>query len=212
MPELDEQEIKIVRELIRNPRASDNQISKRTRVPVMSVNRKRKALEQKGMLNYYVDIKHGEDGTGDFHAEQLYCIKFKIGLTRQEFLKKTREIKTLQKFNSEHIVNSYLGEKDGHLALMMVANAHTGQDLAESFNGHIVPMFKNNFGDDCIVSTDTIRILEPIREHHNYIHEVNMEKGKIKDDWPDDFIFVDRKSFYKLHKESNINNNRKNNQ
>ena len=53
MRQLDEQERRIVRELIKDPRISDNQIAKNTRVPVMTVNRKRKLLEEKGLLNYY---------------------------------------------------------------------------------------------------------------------------------------------------------------
>jgi DNA-binding Lrp family transcriptional regulator len=204
MSRLDEQEIKIIRELIRNPRSSDNNISKRTGVPVMSVNRKRKALEEAGIIRYYTDIEHGENGTDDFHAEQMYCVKFKIGITAQEFINKIRNDKTLNRFNAEHIVFSYVGEKDGHLAFIMVINAHTEADLTESFNGYIVPMLKKNFGEDSIIAIETIKILEPVREHHNYIHGVNMEKGKIKDDWPNDFIFVDRKSFYKLNNNSNI--------
>lgn len=204
MKKLDEQEIKIVRELIRNPRISDNQISKKTGVPVMSVNRKRKALEESGMLSYFADIKHGDEGTEDFHVKQLYCIKFRVGITRQEFLEKAQVDRKQKKFNSEHVITSYIGEKDGHLALMMIVNAHTEQDLNESFNAHIVPNLKKNHGDDCIISIDTIRILEPFREHHNYIHGINMEKGKITEDWPNDYIFVDRKSFHKPPSETSL--------
>ncbi len=196
MHKLDEQEVKIIREIIRNPRSSDNAVSKKTKVPVMTVNRKRKSLEEKGLLKYYASIVHGEDGTNDFHAEQLYVIKLKIGITAQEFLTKIRDDKALQHFNSEHIMMSYLGEKDGHLALMMVVNAYNEQELTESFNGFIIPMLKKHFGDDCIISVETLRIIEPIRKHHNYIPGVNLEKGRIKEDWPDDYIFVDRESFH----------------
>lgn len=204
MPELDDQEVMIIRELIRNPRISDNGISKRTGVPVMTVNRKRKSLEENDMISYYTDLRHGDGGTEDFYAKQLYIIKFKIGITRQVFLDNVRKDKDLKKFNAEHIVTSFLGEKDGHLAIMMMVNAHTEQDLTESFNGQIVPMLRRNFGDDCIISTDTLRILEPIREHHNYINGVNMKNGKIDDAWPTDCIFVDRKSFEKPPTQSKL--------
>ena len=50
---LDNQEIKIVKALIRNPRISDNQIGLRTGVPIRTVNRKRKKMEEKGLLKYY---------------------------------------------------------------------------------------------------------------------------------------------------------------
>ncbi len=206
MPKLDDQEVMIIRELIRNPKISDNGIAKRTGVPVMTVNRKRKSLEDKNMISYYADLRHGEGGTEDFYAKQLYIIKFKIGITRQAFLDNIRKDKDLRKFNAEHIVSSHLGEKDGHLAMMMMLNAHTEQDLTESFNGQIVPMLRRNFGDDCIISIDTLRILEPIREHHNYITDVNMKNGKIDDSWPSDYIFVDRKSFERLPTQSKLLN------
>jgi DNA-binding Lrp family transcriptional regulator len=196
MVELDEQEVKIIRELIRNPRISDNQISKNTRVPVMSVNRKRKNLEEKGLISYYADFKHGENGSEDFHVKQLYIVKCKIGLTKKEFLTKIRNDKTLRKFNSEYVVESHVGEKDGHLAILTVLNAKNQSELTESFNGKIFPMLKNNFGNDCIVSTDTVTISETIREHHNYIHKVNIVKGVLDKGWPNEYLFVDRKSFH----------------
>ena len=204
MSQLDEQEVKIVRELIRNPRISDNALSKKTGVPVMTVNRKRKTLEESGMISYYTDLRHGDGGTEDFHAKQMYMIKFRIGITRQEFLNNMRKDRSLRRFNAEHIVMSYLGEKDGHLALIMIVNARTEQDLNESFNGHIVPMLKRNYGEDCIMSIDTTRVLEPIRQHHNYLDGVNMTKGRIEDNWPNEYIFVDRKSFEKPAEQSKL--------
>ena len=195
MPSLDKHEVKIARELIRNPRISDNGIAKKTGVPVMTVNRKRKSLEERGMINYYVDLNHGSHGTEDFFAKQLYIIKFKIGITQTTFTENIRKDKSMKKTNAEHVVISYLAEKDGHLADIILLTARTEPELNEVFNGEIVPMFKRNFGDDCIMSIDTVRILEPLRKNHNYIFGLNLENGKIKDDWPDDYIFVDRESF-----------------
>ena len=195
MPSLDRHEVQIARELIRNPRISDNGIAKKTKVPVMTVNRKRKALEENGVINYYADLNHGSGGTEDFFAKQMYIIKFKIGITRQNFIDKIRNDKSLKKSNAEHIVISYLGEKDGHLSNIFLLTARSEPELNEVFNGEIVPMFRRNFGEDGIISIDTVKILEPIRKNHNYIFGVNLEKGKIKDDWPDDYIFVDRESF-----------------
>ena len=201
MVNLDNQEIKIIKELIKNSRISDNQISKNTKVPVMSVNRKRKILEEKGIISYYVDIKHGEGGTEDFHVKQLYIIKFKIGLTKKIFLEKIKEDKTLKRFNSEYVVESHIGEKEGHLAITTLLNAKNQSELTENFNGKIIPMLKNNFGEDCIISVDTVTISEPIREHHNYIHGVNMKKGIIDPSWPEDYIFVNRESFHKQNEQ-----------
>ena len=143
----------------------------------MSVNRKRKILEEKGIISYYADIKHGDNGSEDFHVKQLYIIKFKIGLTKKEFLTKIKEDKTLKKFNSEYVVESHIGEKEGHLAVTTLLNAKDQAERTESFNGKIIPMLKKNFGDDAIISVDTVTISEPIREHHNYIHGVNIKNG-----------------------------------
>ena len=56
---LDEQEIKIVRELIKDPRLSDNKPAKKTGIPVMTVNRKRKRLGAEKLLRYYVSLDKG---------------------------------------------------------------------------------------------------------------------------------------------------------
>ena len=84
--ELSESEKKIVRELVKNPRISDNQLSKNTQIPVMTVNRKRKSLERDGYLRYFTSLDTGEHGTGKYKAKQMYIIKFKIGITRQDFI------------------------------------------------------------------------------------------------------------------------------
>lgn len=199
---LDDFEVKIIRELIRNPRFSDNQISKNTQIPAMTVNRKRKNLEKIGLINYYTDVKHGINGTGDHNAKQLYIIKFKAGITKSEFLKKTIHDPKLKKFYPEHITLSYLGEKDGHFSMMMVLNALSESDLVESFNGHIIPVFKQNFGNDAILEIITFRISESLRVHHNYLPNINMENGIIKKDWSDDYLFVNVESFYKTEQKN----------
>jgi len=50
---LDDKEVLIVKELIKNPRSSDNGISKITKIPVKTVNRKRKGLESRNLISYY---------------------------------------------------------------------------------------------------------------------------------------------------------------
>lgn len=191
MRKFDEQEVKIVRELIRNPRISDNQIAKRTRVPVMTVNRKRKKMQEEGLVRYYTSVQHQEECTGAFHARELYIIKFKIGITREMYLDKLAEDKELLGFSAEHISESFVGEKDGRLALMMIVDSKTESELVESFNGKIIPNIKKNLGEDSIKEVITMRINIPLRLHHNYIPRFNMEKGKIRDSWLDDWIFVE---------------------
>ncbi len=196
MKKFDSQEIKILRELIRNPRCSDNKISKKTGVPVTTVNRKRKALEKDNMIRYYADLNRRDSETDDSSVSQMYIIKLKIGITGTEFLEKILTDNNMRRFNSEHIATSYLSEKDGHLAIILIMEAHTEQAMTESFNGIVVPMLKRNYGDDCIKSVETTRILETVRNHHNYIPKINMKNGKITENWPDEYIFVDRASFH----------------
>ncbi|MBD3163760.1 winged helix-turn-helix transcriptional regulator [Candidatus Woesearchaeota archaeon] len=192
MRELDGQEKTIVRELIRNPRSSDNKIAKKTGIPVMSVNRKRKQLEGEGYLKYFTSLDTGEHGTGKFEAKQLYIIKFKIGITREQFISEVEEDKRLLAFSSYYISLSYLGEKDGHLTYMLILDAETESKLMDEFNARLVPYIKERFGEDCIREVITMRITNTLRRHHNYIPMLNMRNGVIKKDWPDEYIFVDK--------------------
>ncbi len=192
--ELDESERKIVRELIKNPRNSDNQIAKNTKVPVMTVNRKRKLLEKEGLLKYFASFDTGEFGTGTFKAKQLYIIKFKAGITRGEYITKIEEDQKTMGFNAMYISMSYLGEKDGHLALIIVLDAETDSLLVDEFNGKVLPHLKEKLGNDCIREIITTKISNTIRRHHNYLLGINMENGIMKKDWPDELIFVDQLS------------------
>ena len=190
--ELDESEIKIIRELIKNPRISDNQVSKNTNIPVMTVNRKRKQLEKENLLRYFTSFDTGEFGTGMFKAKQLYIIRFRTGYTRSEFLDKVEKDKKSQQFNSSYVSLSYLGEKDGRLALIMILDAETDSLLVDEFNGKILPHLKEKLGNDCIQEIITTKISNTLRRHHNYLPDINMENGIIKKDWPDEWIFVDK--------------------
>ena len=187
---LDESEIKIIRELIRNPRSSDSQISKKTKIPVMTVNRKRKKLENRKLLRYYASIDKGEFGLPIFGARQLYIIKFKIGITREKYLKVMEADEKWRLFNSQYISMAYLGEKDGHLALVIILDAKDDSRLVEEFNGVIVPFITSKLGSNAIEEISTASLSRLIRIHHNYLPYLNMEKGHIKDSWPDDLIFV----------------------
>ena len=187
---LDEQESKIVRELIRDPRLSDNKIAKRTKVPVMTVNRKRKRLEQEKLLRYYASLDKGEFGLKIFDAKKAYILMFKMGITRQKYLDVLEEDPMWRMLNSRFISLAYLGEKDGHLALMIILDAPEKDALVEEFNGKIVPFLRGKLGEDSIVNVMTMSLDKLVRVHHNYMPAINMENGRIKREWPDDFIFV----------------------
>ncbi len=190
--ELEDTERTIIRELIKNPRVSDNQIAKNTKVPVMTVNRKRKHLESEGLLRYFTSVDTGEHGTGKYKAKQLYIIKFKLGITRKQFIDEVENDRTTLRFSACYISLSYLGEKDGHLTYMCIMDAETESKLMDEFNGKLIPQLKSKFGDDCVREIITMRITNTLRRHHNYIPSVNMEKGVIKKDWPSEYLFIDQ--------------------
>lgn len=201
---IDEQEEKIIRELIKNPRVSDNQISKKTKVPAMTVNRKRKKLEEQELIRYFTSVNTGEEGTGEFIAKELYIIKFRIGLTKKVFLSKVHQDNRVRSFFSNHVEYSFLGEKDGHLALAAILAAKTEAELMEIFNGKLIPFFRENFGEEGVREVMTMNISEPIRMHHNYLPSINMECGKLKEGWSDDWIFTGKQSERYLLKQKNI--------
>lgn len=186
----DEKEEKILKELIKNPRVSDNQIAKNAKIPVMTVNRKRKKLEEDDKVLY---MSYVNNLNSDYNARQLYTIKFKSGITRELYINKIQNDYKFKEIYSNYVSDSYLGEKDGHLALIMSIDASSESELVEIFNGLIVKSLKSNFGDDSILEIVTTRISLPIRLHHNYLPLINMEKGTIKKNWNDDYIFVEKK-------------------
>jgi DNA-binding Lrp family transcriptional regulator len=191
MRQLDDQEKKIVRELIKDPRLSDNQISKNTKVPVMTVNRKRKLLEEQGLLNYYCYLDTSRYGLDLLPARQLYMIKFKIGITKKDFIDKLMKEPQMKTFFTVHEHESFVGEKDGQLIYSVIIEGGKGNEIVEIFNGHIVPMMYRLFGQDCITETFAFRLTTQLRILHNYMPLLNIDKGKIKKGWPDEFIFVD---------------------
>ncbi|MFT4312332.1 MAG: winged helix-turn-helix transcriptional regulator [Candidatus Woesearchaeota archaeon] len=187
---LDEQERVIIKELMKNPRATDNAIGKCTGVPVMTVNRKRKKLEEKGILRYFATIDRRRLGV--FEAHQLYIIKLRAGITKQQYMQSVEQDAKIRMSNTKYIGTTYVGERDGHLAIIFLLDGFSQDELVNEFNGRIVPYFHECFGKDAIVSIETVPITERIRVHHNYLPSINMENGIVKQTWPDEYMFVDR--------------------
>jgi len=190
MQKFDKQEEKILKELIRNPRTSDNQIAKNTRIPVTSVNRKRKQLEENGFIHYYVEVIDEGLDKGQHNTRQLYIIKFKEGITRQKYIEEIKKSENFRKVNPRYHAESFLGEKDGRFAIILIVEAKSEDELIEIFNGSIIPEIKKRHGNDCINDIITAKVTFPFRVHHNYIPIFNMEKGTIKKDWLNEWIFI----------------------
>ncbi len=188
MREIDWQENKILTELVKNARISDNEISRRTRIPLKTVNRKRKKLEEEGLLYYFTYIDNSSSGTGLFRSRKLYIVKLKKGILRQKVIEAMLETKDNNTF-IKNIYEAHIGELDGHNALFFVIESSKEHDIVEIYNSEIVPTIERLLGD-CIESTQVLGITTPIRIMHNYLPLANMEKGTIKEDFPNDKVFV----------------------
>lgn len=189
MNTLDINDLLIVRELIRNPRVSDNRISRRTGIPVRTVNRKRKRMEELELISYYTQLDMGANGTGRFPSRHLYLITFKLGITQETLIREIHEERNVRTVFTELIYESHIAEIDGHTALVMIIEGRTDDEINAGFNSRIVPSLQKNHGRDSIVNVSTIRLGPSIRLFHNYIPMVNMKKGFLKDSWRNEAIF-----------------------
>jgi DNA-binding Lrp family transcriptional regulator len=187
---LDDQEKLIVRALIRDPRLSDNQIGKLTSVPTPSVRRKRKKLEEAGLLSYFAALDMQESGTGTFGARHLYVIKFRIGITVKQLVDEIKNEPNVRTIFTDLIYESHIAEIEGRVALVMIIEGKNAADIVENVQGNIVPSLRKNHGPDSIEEISTIRLLNPVRIFHNYVPLVNMRQGVLNSDWPKDAVFV----------------------
>ena len=190
MRTFDEQERAILKALIRNPRRNDNYISKITGVPTPTVRRKRKRLEDEGLLNYFAAIDMQETGTGTFGARHMYIIKFRIGVTVRQIVDEIKSEPNVRSVFTDLIYESHIAETDGHVTLVMIIEGKNDADIIENVQGKIIPSLRKNHGPDSIEQISTLRLLSPIRVFHNYVPMVNMDKGVLRSDWTDEAILV----------------------
>lgn len=185
----DEQEKLLLKELVKNPRISDNQIAINTKIPVKTINRKRKKLENKDILRYATYINYGEDGTNKFGACRFYIITFKYGISKTMFDQRLSEFGT-NNIEIKHINSIFTGEINGRFALIMLLKSRVENDIIEIFNIDIVSKLKTVFGEDAIHNTNVIPINDFIKIHHNYFYKKNIKDGIIKKSWPESHIYV----------------------
>ncbi len=188
---LNNQDIKVIRALIRNPKLSDNKIGIMTGVPIRTVNRKRKKMEEQGILNYYTELNMGQTGTQRFNAKHMYVVKFKIGISQKQVISEVKEEPNVSTVFTEFIYESHIAEIEGHTALVLFIEGASDDEINNKFNEIIIPSLEKNHGAGSIIQITTIRIGKTIRLFHNYLPMVNLNKGKIKNNWDDSAIFVD---------------------
>ena len=185
----DAKETKMLSELIRNPRSSDNKIASRAKLPVATVNRKRKELEQRGILTYFAHVNNWKDGTQVFSARQMYMIKLRYGITRKQFLDAFYQPGELTPLFLKHVVSSDLGEMNGQLVFIITVESRIDTDILEIFNAEIAPMLDRHFGKGSIQESISLPLTQSLTMLHNY-NKFNLDSGKIRDNWPNDKVFV----------------------
>jgi DNA-binding Lrp family transcriptional regulator len=187
---LDEQERLIVRQLIRDPRESDNGVGEATGVNVRTVGRKRQRLEQAGVLSYFTHLDLSASGTGEYNSRHLYTIKFRIGVSYKQLLEDIKREPFVRSVFTEVIFESHIAEIDGKLAMLLFIDGASDIDIVQTVQEKLIPSLENNHGKGSIEEVSTVRILSPVRSMRNYILPVNIESGYIRRDWPDEAIYV----------------------
>ena len=190
MKQLDQQERLIVRQLIRDPRESDNGIGEVTGVNVRTVGRKRQRLEQSGVLSYFTHVDLSASGTGEYNTRHLYIIKFRIGVTYRQLLEDIKREPFVRSIFTEIIFESHIAEIDGKLAMLLFIDGASDTDIVQTVQEKLIPSLERNHGVGSIEEVSTMRVLSPVRAMRNYILPVNILHGYIRKDWPDEAIFV----------------------
>lgn len=190
MRELDDQERLIVRQLIRDPRESDNGVGEITGVNVRTVGRKRQRLEEEGILSYYTQLDLSAQGTGQFNSRHVYIIKFRIGVTFKQLTDDIRREPFVRSIFTEIIFESHIAEIDGKLAMLLFIDGASDTEIVQTVQEKLIPSLLRNHGENSIEEISTIRLLSPVRVMRNYLPFVNMHEGYIRKDWPDEAIYV----------------------
>jgi len=190
MRDLDDQERLIIRELIRDPRESDNGIGEATGVNVRTVGRKRQRLEQDGILSYHTQVDLTENGTGQFTARHAYVIKFRLGVTVKQVEDDIRREPFVRSIFTEMLFESHIAEIDGKVAMLLFIDGASDADIVHRVQEKLIPSLLRNHGEGSIVEVSTMRLLKPVRVMRNYLPFVNMQDGYIRKDWPDEAIYV----------------------
>jgi DNA-binding Lrp family transcriptional regulator len=190
MRELDDQERLIIRQLIRDPRESDNGIGELTKVNVRTVGRKRHRLEHEGVLSYYTHVDLSASGTGQFTARHLYIIKFRVGISLKQIAEDIKREPFVRSIFTEIIFESHVAEIDGKLAMLLFIDGESDTDIFQTVQEKLIPSLLRNHGENSIEAVETMRLMAPVRLMRNYLPFVNMQSGYLKKDWPDEAIYV----------------------
>jgi DNA-binding Lrp family transcriptional regulator len=190
MRDFDDQEMRIARALIRNPRLSDNRLGEEYDIPVRTVSRKRGRLEEEGLLRYFAEVDTSAAGSGHFPCSHMYIIRFRVGVTVRAIEEEIRSEPNVRTVFTESIYESFVAEIDGRVALVMIVAGTSDADIVDRVQDQIVPSLEKNHGRDSIEGVSTIRLLSRVRLLRNYLPSVNMDRGRLRPDWSPDAVFI----------------------
>ena len=180
----------ILKELIKNPRVSDNKISKITKIPVKTVNRRRKYLEENNLVTYSTFVNNFSKGTDRFSATCMYGLHFKFGITKER-IKGIILSDIYRKHPAiiKHIMFDFVGEKEGSVVYTIILVSRASADFIEILNAEIIPFFSNALKVDCIAKVEEMTIgFFNKTGHNNYAWWVF--SGEKQKGIPDDEIYV----------------------
>ena len=154
------------------------------------MSRKRLRLEKEGALKYFTALEMQGSGISRFNTQHMIIIKFDLGVTRGQIVDEIASEPNVANVFSELIRDSFIAEANGHIALVLIMEGESDSDVADSLHAKIIPSLKKNHGDNSVIELRTIRLLGTIRREHNYLPMVNMADAVLREDWPDEAIFV----------------------
>ena len=105
-----------------------------------TVSRKRRRLEQEGILKYYTAVELQGDGTSRYTTRHMIIIKFTLGVTRSQIVEEIRSEPNVANVFSELIRDSFIAETDGQVALVMIVEGESDSDRRRQPAGEDHPL------------------------------------------------------------------------
>jgi hypothetical protein len=121
----------------------------------------------------------------------MFIIILRDGITRKRVMDTLENSQKAYSFFPKHINQTFIGEVEGNCAIISIVESFKADDLLEIYNAEIVPELESTLGPAPVKKTQTIRLTNTMRFLHNYLPHKNMEKGRIKESWPNEYVFVD---------------------
>ena len=187
---IDKKDMAIMGQLIKDPRLSDNQIAKRTSIPVKTVSRRRERLEKENVMQYMLNIDQKKIGDERKRAIHLFILTFRKGISKVMLAEKLGTIDEYSRIATKHIHSSHLAEKDSRVVLVLFVESREEEDLGEIMNIDLVPYFERRLGNGAIEDIEAYPIRKTLRVLHNYIPEGNMKKGILEKNWPESKLYI----------------------